>query len=452
MAASTIDSTLFRDQFSTPAMRAVFDDKMTVQKWLDVEAALARAEASLGIIPEQAARDITRAADVEQYDLDAMRDEMARTSHPIVPLVRAMAKACEKLGAKEAGEFVHWGATTQDIMDTGLVLQMKDGLDLLLDALGVLDANLEKLARDHRDTPMAGRTHGQQALPITFGYKAAVWLDEVRRHVARLQDMAPRVLVGQFSGAVGTYAAIGEKGPEVMRRMMADLGLTAPVICWHVAKDRPADFACNLALVTGTMGKIAHEVATLQRTELAELEEPHQPGKVGSSTMPQKRNPSICEGIQSIARLAWACVPPAFEGMVAEHERDKVANQGERDFIPRLCCYTEAAVRKVAHVTGGLSVRTGNMRKNLDMTGGLLLSEAVMMTLGQKIGRNTAHDVVYEAAMEAFEKDLVFRDLLLKDGRVTAVMSAADLDGILDPARYTGLSAEMVDAVLAAQA
>ncbi|PIW28800.1 MAG: adenylosuccinate lyase [Rhodospirillales bacterium CG15_BIG_FIL_POST_REV_8_21_14_020_66_15] len=448
MAAGTIDSTLFRDQFSTAAMRAVFDDAMTVQKWLDTEAALARAEASLSIIPEQAARDITRAADVSQYDLDAMREEMARTSHPIVPLVRAMAKACEKLGAKQSGEYVHWGATTQDIMDTGLVLQMKDALGLIMAALAELEANLVKLAVDHRDTPMAGRTHGQQALPVTFGYKAAVWLDEVRRHMVRLTEMGPRVLVGQFSGAVGTYAAIGARGPEVMARMMADLELGAPLICWHVAKDRPADFACNLALVAGTMGRIAHEVATLQRTELAELEEPHQPGKVGSSTMPQKRNPSICEGIQAIARLAWACVPPAFEGMMAEHERDKVANQGERDFIPRLCCYAEAAVRKVAYVTGGLTVRRENMRRNLDLTGGLLLSEAVMMKLGQAIGRNTAHDVVYEAAMEAFEKNLVFRDLLLQDGRVTAAMSAEDLDAILDPARYTGLSAEMVDRVL----
>lgn len=451
MAASTIDSTLFRDQFSTPAMRTVFDDKMTVQKWLDVEAALARAEASLGIIPAEAAEDITRAADVEQYDLDAMRDEMARTSHPIVPLVRAMANACEKLGAKQAGEYVHWGATTQDIMDTGLVLQMKDGLTLVLGALAELEGCLTDLAKTHRDTPMAGRTHGQQALPITFGYKAAVWLDEVRRHRQRLEDMAPRVLVGQFAGAVGTYAAIGAQGPEVMRLMMEDLGLIAPAICWHVAKDRPADFACNLALVAGTMGKIAHEIANLQRTEMAELEEPHQPGKVGSSTMPQKRNPSICEGIQSLARVAWACVPPAFDGMIAEHERDKVANQGERDFIPRLCCYTEAAVRKTAYVTGGLTVRSENMRKNLDMTGGLLLSEAVMMKLGQEIGRNTAHDVVYEAAMEAFEKNLVFRDLLLADERVTKAMSAEDLDAIMDPVRYTGLSGEMVDAVLASK-
>ena len=450
MAVSGIDSTLFRDQFSTAPMRRAFDDLATVQKWLDVEAALARAEAGLGIIPDDAAKEITRAADVTLYDLDAMRDAMAKTSHPIVPLVRAMAAQCARQGAAKAGEYVHWGATTQDIMDTGLVLQMKDAVALIEDGLAALDAALADKAKAHRDTPMAGRTHGQQALPVTFGYKVAVWLDEVRRHRRRLTEMAPRVLTGQFSGAVGTFAAIGDQGPEVARRMMADLGLAAPVISWHVAKDRIAEYAGVLANIAGTMGKIAHEVATLQRTELAELEEPHQPGKVGSSTMPQKRNPSTCEGIQALARAAWACVPPAFEGTMAEHERDKVANQAERDFVPRLSCYTEAAIRKVIFVISGLTVRAENMRRNLDISGGLLLSEAVMMKLGEKIGRNTAHDVVYAAAMEAFEKNLVFRDLLLKDKRVTDALSTAELDALLDPAKYTGLSARLVDAVLAA--
>ncbi len=448
MAVSTIDSALFRDQFSTAAMRAAFDDQATVQKWLDVEAALARAQAALGIIEDAAAGEITRAADVALYDLDAMKQEMDRTSHPIVPLVRAMAAQCGKQGAPAAGEVVHWGATTQDIMDTGLVLQMKDAVDLIRDGLGSLEGHLADLARAHRDTPMAGRTHGQQALPITFGYKAAVWLDEVRRHRDRLDAMAERVLVGQFSGAVGTFAAIGAKGPEVAARMMADLGLGAPVISWHVSKDRPADYATAVALIAGATARIAHEVATLQRTELAELEEPFPPGKVGSSTMPQKRNPAICEGVQALARLAWACVPPALEGMVAEHERDKIANQGERDFIPRLSCYVEAAIRKTVYVVSGLTVRPDNMRRNLDLTGGLLLSEAVMMKLGESIGRNTAHDIVYDCAMQAFEQGQVFRDLLAVHPKVSEVMTPADLDALLDPAAYTGLSAELVDRVL----
>jgi adenylosuccinate lyase len=448
MAVSGIDSLLYRDQFSTPAMREVFDDTSTLQKFLDMEAALARAEAALGIIPEGAAEQITKAADMSLYDMDAMREEMARTSHPIVPLVRAMAAQCEKQGDKKAGEYAHWGATTQDIMDTGLVLQMKDAVDLIKDGLDELEANCIKLAREHRDTPMAGRTHGQQALPVTFGYKVAVWIDEIRRQKERLNQMAERVLVGQFSGAVGTHAAVGEKGPEVARLLMEDLGLGVPAISWHVAKDRFAEYAAVLASIAGTMGRIVREVATLQRTEVAELEEPHKPGKVGSSTMPQKRNPAICEVTQGIVRLAWACVPPSFESMIADHERDKVANQVERDFVPRVSCLTESALRKAVFITGGLTVRADNMRKNLDMTGGLLLSEAVMMKLGETIGRNTAHDVVYEAAMEAFEKGLVFRDLLLQDARVTAVMSADELDALLDPARYTGLSAELVDAIL----
>jgi 3-carboxy-cis,cis-muconate cycloisomerase len=448
MAVSGIDSVLYRDQFSTPAMRAAFDDTATLQKFLDMEAALARAEAALGIIPESAAAQITKAADMSLYDFDAIRDEMARTSHPIVPLVRAMAAQCEAQGDKKAGEYVHWGATTQDVMDTGLVLQMKDAVALIRDGLGELEANCAKLAKEHRDTPMAGRTHGQQALPITFGYKVAVWIDEIRRQRERLDQMAARVLVGQFSGAVGTHAAVGEKGPEVAARMMADLGLGAPAISWHVAKDRFTEYAAVLASIAGTMGRIVREVATLQRTEAAELEEPHKPGKVGSSTMPQKRNPAICEVTQGIVRLAWACVPPAFESMIADHERDKVANQVERDFVPRVSCLTESALRKAVMVTGGLTVRADNMRRNLDLTGGLLLSEAVMMKLGETIGRNTAHDVVYEAAMTAFEQGKVFRDLLLEDARVAEIMTAEELDILLDPARYTGLSAQLVDAIL----
>ena len=448
MAVSGIDSLLYRDQFSTPAMREVFDDTSTLQKFLDMEAALARAEAKLGIIPESAAAQISKSADMKLYDFDDMRAEMARTSHPIVPLVRAMAAQCEKQGDKKAGEYVHWGATTQDVMDTGLVLQMKDAVDLVREGLDELAANCVKLAKEHRDSPMAGRTHGQQALPITFGYKVAVWLDEVRRQRERLDQMAERALVGQFSGAVGTHAAIGDKGPEVARLMMEDLGLGAPAISWHVAKDRFTEYAAVMASIAGTMGRIVREVATLQKTEIAELEEPHKHGKVGSSTMPQKRNPAVCEVTQGIVRLAWACVPPAFESMIADHERDKVANQVERDFVPRVSCLTESALRKTVMVTGGLTVRADNMRRNLDISGGLLLSEAVMMKLGETIGRNTAHDIVYDAAMTAFEQGKVFRDLLLDDPRVAEAMTADELDALLDPARYTGLSAELVDAIL----
>ncbi|MEK9672629.1 MAG: adenylosuccinate lyase [Rhodospirillaceae bacterium] len=449
MAVSGIDSLLYRDQYSTPAMRKVFDDKSTLQKMLDMEAALARAEAELGIIPKDAAAAIIKAADMSLYDFDEIRAEMTRISHPIVPLVRAMAAECKKQGHERAGEYAHWGATTQDIMDTGLVLQMKDAVDLIRDALDELEGNCEKLARKHRDTVMAGRTHGQQALPITFGYKVAVWIDEIRRQKERLEQMAERVLVGQFSGAVGTYAAIGEKGPEVTRLIMADLGLGVPAISWHVAKDRFAEYAAVLANIAGTMGRIVREVATLQRTEVAELEEPHKPGKVGSSTMPQKRNPAICEVTQGSVRLAWACVPPAYESMIADHERDKVANQVERDFVPRVSCLTENVIRKAALITGGLTVRVDNMRENLDMTGGLLLCEAVMMKLGETIGRNTAHNVVYEAAMAAFEDGTSFRDKLIAIPVVAEAITEDELDDMLDPAGYVGLSAELVDAILA---
>lgn len=444
--ASTIDSDLFRDQFSTPEMRAVFDDRSTLQRWLDTEAALARAEAALGLVPDAAAEEIGRAADASLYDLAAIKAEMDRTAHPIVPLVRAMAARC----GGGAGAWVHWGATTQDILDTGLVLQMKAATDLLARDLAALEGLLAGLAREHRTTPMAGRTHGQQALPITFGYKLAVWIDEVRRHRARLRDMRPRVLVGQFSGAVGTFAAIGAPGPEVAERMMADLGLGAPAISRHVAKDGVVEFACTVAMIAGSMGKIAHEIATLQRTEIGELEEPFPPGKVGSSTMPQKRNPAICEAIQALARAAKACVLPAFDGLVAENERDKVANEGERDLVSRVCCHTHAALAKTLYVIGGLTVRTGRMRANLDLTGGLLLSERVMMALAARIGRQRAHDLVYEAAMAAYEAGGSFRDRLVALPEVQDAIGPDALDDLLDPAAYTGLAAELCDRVLAA--
>ena len=282
MPAYAIDSRLFRDQFSTPEMRAIWDDEVTVQKWLDVEAALALAEADLGLIPEQAAQRIAAAAQVDNLDLEALKREMDVTSHPIVPLVRALSACCEG----DTGQYVHWGATTQDIIDTGFVLQMRDAWFLITRRLQALQAQCEALAREHRDTPMAGRTHGQQALPITFGYKCAVWVAELRRHLERMAQCAPRLLVGQFSGAAGTLAALGAHGLRVQEGLVARLELGQPEITWHTARDAFAEAICLLGLAAGTAGKIAHEVYTLQRTELAEVEEPHPAGKVGSSTMP----------------------------------------------------------------------------------------------------------------------------------------------------------------------
>ena len=444
MSAYVMDSELFRDQFSTPEMRDIFSDRMTVQKWLDVEAALARAEAEQGMIPAAAADEISRICDAGLYDLAAMKAEMDRTAHPIVPLVRAMEEKCEN----DAGGYIHWGATTQDIMDTGEILQIKDAWAVIDADLGTLCDNLVKLARQHRTTPLAGRTHGQQAQPVTFGYKVAIWLDEVRRHQSRMSACGERLFMGQFSGAVGSMAAIGEGGLAVSQRMFEILDLKAPLICWHVARDTMAEAASVMAMIAGTMGKIAQEVYTLQKTELSELEEPMPPGKVGSSTMPHKRNPAICESVVALSKAARACVPQAFENLLAEHERDKIGLQVEREYVARLHALTHAAVKKTTVVTGGLNVRADNMRRNLDITGGLMLSEAVMMQLAPVLGRQEAHEIVYQAAQQAAIDGRPMKDALMAVEAVTNKMSEAEIDAVLDPAAYTGLCAQFVDRVL----
>ena len=445
MGTHVTDSRLFRDQFSTARMRAIFSDETTVRKWLEVEAALARVQARLGIIPEAAARTICEHARVELLDLDAMKREMDRTSHPIVPLLREIRRVCPG----EAGEWVHWGATTKDIMDTGTVLQIRDALDAIEAGMRELLAALCDLARRHRDTVMVGRSHGQQALPITFGFKVAVWAAELARHLDRIAEMRPRVLVGQFSGAVGTLAALGRDGDAVQRGLFAELDLPAPPITWHTARDGMAELACVLAIATGTLGKMAHEVYELQKTEIAELEEPFSPGKVGSSTMPHKRNPPACETIAALARAVRAIAPQAIEGVMADHERDKIVLQSEREWTARLFCMADAALVKSVAVMRGLTVRTENMERNLGAMRGLLMSEAVMFALGARLGRQEAHELVYEVCMEAFERGRPLREALLAHPRIGGTLSGEEVDRALDPHRYTGMAGEFVDRVLA---
>lgn len=445
MSAYVIDSTLFRDQFSTARTREIFSDEQTVQRWLDVEAALAKVQARMGIIPQPAADEIIAKAKVENIDLPDLKREMDRTSHPIVPLLRAMKKVC----AGDAVEFIHYGATTQDIVDTGTVLQVRDALEAIEANYRRLQGHLADLAREHRDLTMVARSHGQQALPITFGFKAAVWVEEMRRNLERFEAMKPRVLLGQFAGAVGTLAALGDQGIAVQEALFAELGLACPRIHWHVSRDGIAEMACVLAICTGTIGKIAHEIYALQKTETQELEEPFAPGKVGSSTMPHKRNPPACEGIVALSRVVRSIAPLALEAMMAEHERDKIVLQTEREFISRLCCMADAAAYKMGSVCAGLTVRGANMERNLYIQRGLLMSEPVMFQLGLHLGKQEAHEVVYEVCMEVFEKGGDFREALLANPLVAGKLDAATIDRMLDPHAYTGLSGVFVDRVVA---
>lgn len=444
MPSHIIDSIFLKDLYGTAEMRAVFDDLSLLQKWLDTEVALAQAEAEVGLVPAAAAAEIARRARAEQLDTARIKQLIDQTVHPLVPLIRVLQDACDG----DAGEYIHWGATTQDIMDTALVLQVKEAIAILEGRLLALTEALRRLAVEHRNTAMAGRTHGQQALPITFGFKAAVWLAEVQRHRERLAQCKPRVLVGQLGGAVGTLASVSEHGRQIQQRMMEILGLGVPPIAWHTARDGFAEFASLLGMMAATGGKIANEVINLQRTEVGEVEEPFNEGKVGSSTMPHKRNPMLCEAIAALARLAIRATPAALDSMVQEHERDWVSAHVEWAYLPEACMMTDGALSLTTRVVGGLRVNREQMQRNLNQLNGLMLSEAVMLALGKSVGRQTAHDIVYDCAMRAVEHNLPFRQTLADHPLVSQHLSSADIDRLLDANQYTGLAAEFVDRVV----
>jgi adenylosuccinate lyase len=434
MASHIIDSAFLKDLYGTDEMRAVFDDRATLQGWLDVEAALALAEAELGLIPAPAAEEIARQARAEAVDSRHIKELIDRTVHPIVPVVRALAEVCQG----EAGQYVHWGATTQDIMDTALILQIKQATSIIERRLGDLVGALAALAEAHSATPMAGRTHGQQALPITFGFKVAIWLAEVLRHRERLTELKPRLLVGQFAGAVGTLASVPEKGLEVQGRMMAKLGLGVPLIAWHTARDGLAEFAGLLGLLTATLGKIAKEIIALQATEVGEVEEPFHPGKVGSSTMPHKRNPMLCEAVVALARLVMRNVPLGLEAMIQEHERDWSADHIEWAYLPETCVLADGALALTVRVLADLHVYPDRMLHNLGLLDGLILSEAVMLALAEYSGRQKAHEVVYECAMTAIAQGRRFSVVLAGHAAVAGNLSAQEIEALLEPQRYLG--------------
>jgi len=443
MSAHAIDSVFFQHLFATDEMRRIFADESLLQKWLDVEAALARSEAKLGIIPSQAAREISRKAVVHELDGEELQRQIRVTGQIIVPLVSALATACEG----DAGEYVHWGATTQDIMDTGVVLQLKQALVLLKGDLGEIRQALVALAQKHKHTPMPGRTYGQQALPITFGYKVAVWLAEVCRNTERLEECSRRLLVGQFAGATGTLASLPEKGLDVQEELMRELGIGVPDIAWHASRDRFAEFISLLSMICTTQAKIANEIIALSKSDIAELEEPQREGSIGSSTMPHKRNPMICEGIIAGAKLVRAAVQPAHEGMIQEHERDTW--WAEWAYVPEACIITAAILQHSKYVLSNLVVRPEAMRANLSLTGGLMGSEAVMLELAKRMGRQTAHELVHDLAMESISTGVPFKACLLGNATVAQHLSEADVDRLLDPECYVGLSAHFVDRVVA---
>lgn len=438
------DSRLYGAGFSAPDIAAIFSDRSRVRIWFAVEAALAAAQAELGMIPAEAAAEIERrAAEHEQVDLDAIGREISATAHPLVPAIRALAARCDG----DAGEYVHYGATTQDVMDTTLVLMVREAWPLLLADLRAIRDELAAAARAHRDTVMVGRTHAQQALPVTYGYKLAIWVDEIDRHLERCAEAEPRIFVGNLAGAVGTMASFGPQGVEMQRRTLARLGLGAPRICWHSSRDRIGEMAWLFVQISATLGKIANEICNLQRPEIDELREPHHHGKVGSSTMPHKRNPASVELAIALSRLVRGLAVPLSDALFQEHERDAAPLRIELAALPDAVVYCGALLRLMRGIVAGMEPQPERMRANADLLGGLLLSERLMLALGEKIGKQTAHEVVYEIAMKAQGEGTSFRDELAAASEVTEHLSAEAIAELLNPETYTGLAGQFVDEV-----
>jgi 3-carboxy-cis,cis-muconate cycloisomerase len=451
MAIGVLDSTIFADMFGTPAMRGIFGDEALLDRCVEVEAALARAQGRLGIIPAEAGEAITRAASAladgrRTFDLARLKKETETVGYPILPLVRQLAE-----WAGDCGRYVHWGATTQDIMDTAVVLQIRAGLDLLDEDLTAIRGHLVELSRRYRDTPMAGRTHLQHALPVTFGYKAAVWLSALDRHADRLRELRPRVLLAQFGGAAGTLASLGagRAGIEIRAELARELALGDPPITWHVTRDGIAETVQVLALLLGSLGKIAFDVMLMSATEFGEAAEPFVAGRGSSSTMPQKRNPISCELILAAAKVLRQQAGLVLDALVTDFERATGPWHVEWVAVPEAFGYAAGALRQTRFVLGGLIVDSSRMAQNLGMTHGLIVAEAVMMGLAPHTGRNEAHDLVYDACRHAIETDRPLLDVLLETPGVTGPLGAEKLKALTDPANYLGAAPVMIDRVLA---
>jgi 3-carboxy-cis,cis-muconate cycloisomerase len=445
MPATAIDSSIFRDIFSTEAMRRIFSDEARVQYYLDIEAALATVQARLNIIPGEAAEEIVRHCLADRFDFAKLKDATERIGYPVLPVVQQLVSLCRD----GLGEWCHWGATTQDITDTATMLQIRDGLRLVERDLEAIADSLAFLATRYRDTPMAGRSNLQQAVPITFGYKMAVLLAGFDRHLQRLRELGPRVLVGEFGGAAGNLSSLGTRGLEVQQALMAELGLGQPEIAWHTMRDRVAEVGCFLGLVTGTLAKISTDVKLMMQTEVEEVFEPFADGRGSSSTMPQKRNPISCNYIHACSAMVRQHVAALLDAMVEDHERSTGPWEIEWIAVPEIFLLASGALAQTRRLVSGLQVDPDRMRRNLDLTGGLIASEAVMMALGPALGRQRAHDCVYAICRQAIATRRPFLDLLAEDREISPHLTRDKLADLVNPANYLGLAGEMVDRVLA---
>ena len=440
--------TLFDGLFYSGPMIAVFGDKSRLKRMLEFESALASAEAAVGVIPADAAKIVANNCRVEVLDLALLRESAAHAGNLAIPLVKQLAKAVAEENA-DAARYVHWGAASQDVIDTGFVLQMRDALALLDNQLQQLNTGLAVLADRHAGTLMPGRTLLQQAVPITFGWKVAGWLDAMLRHQARLREVSSRALTLQLGGAAGILAALGAYGPAVLKGVADTLNLAHADISWHASRDRFGEVATLLGLIVGTLGKVARDISLLMQTEVAEAFEPAGEGRGGSSTMPQKRNPVACSVVLAAAARVPGLVAAVLASMVQEHERGLGNWQAEWETLPEIFNLCSGALDLMNETIAGLEVDGARMTANLELTQGLIHAEAVSMALARRLGKPAAHDLVGRACRVAVEHQRPLLDVLLDDAELATLISEAELRRLFDATHYLGITRASIDRVLA---
>jgi 3-carboxy-cis,cis-muconate cycloisomerase len=445
---STSLSPLLAPMLSSGPMRATCDDAATLQHMLDFEAALARVEADTGVIPNKVAGPIAAACQVTSFDLVALAEAAARSGNLAIPLVKALTAQVAKSNA-EAARYVHWGATSQDVIDTALMLTLREAIDLLLVDLDRAITGFAELARKHRDTPVVARTWLQHALPMPFGLKVAQYAAALHRSRQRLARLHAETLALQFGGAAGTLAALGDKGLEVAEKLAAELKLPLPDAPWHTHRDRIAEIASVLAIITGSCGKIARDISLMMQTDVGEAFEPSGEGRGGSSTMPHKRNPVAAASALAAATMAPNLAATIFAAQVQEHERSAGSWHAEWPTLPTLLLVTSGALSAIADLAEGLEVDVARMRANLDVTGGLIMAEAIAFALAEKIGKSEAHHLVEVLSRTAVAENKHLRDVLVEDPKIKALLSADRIAELQQPMTYQGTSQALIDRLLA---
>jgi 3-carboxy-cis,cis-muconate cycloisomerase len=438
---------LFDKLFRYEAIDRIFSDQAYMQSLLDFEAALARAEAKAGVIPAADAPAIAAACRAEQFNIEELASQAALSGNVAIPLVKKLTELVAQQN-KDAARFVHWGATSQDAMDTAVVLQLRRALEVMDRDLARLTSTLATLAEKYRATPMAAHTWMQQALPTTFGFIVAGWLDAILRHRSRLSDLRARNLTLQFGGAVGTLAALSGRGPAVAKELAEELRLPLPPMPWHTHRDRIAEIAAALGLCTGTLGKIARDISLHAQTEIAELAEPSGEGRGGSSTMPQKRNPVTCATVLAAAQRVPPLVSIMLSSMVQEQERGLGGWQAEWETLPEIVSLSGGALHHLGEMLSGLHVDEKRMRQNLDATHGLIFAEAVTMALGDRLGKMPAHMLVESACKKARAENRHLKDVLREESGIRGYLTQADLERLFDVRNYLGSAEEFVRRVL----